>query len=474
MVRCQCTLFHTASTERLVAMLPCSFRLSIREHRFELAAACQREKDAWMSSIRESLTQSPTWINEPTSSLEFDGKGELIPSALDDGPFEAINALPTIQSIPELASNSEDPEMMDVRETMSSKVEFPIRQDPELPSRRSSSASVKAIFSPSESDTIIIRRSSASARSRVDLGLQDVISQVCLTARLYASSREELFQAPKISRSGFVHSHSGLTMAGMAKNRLTRHESIRILRRKSLLDRPNFLSSKKAFSGQSLANRRRTMHLGITPLPEFDNRLFTRSSDPLSPLSATSSASVSTPDSASGSPIQRAAILGSPGGNSEATSPFKSSRSFVDNVKGFFGPRSSSPVSLSPATSNQSLDVEPHANKTLTPGSIKFWAKCSLHHRRTRSAPEVPDAPLPSSTPSKVVDAQKLNVGASILISRSSSAIADQRVPQHSFNYKPSRRKSLLSSSLRCSSGEMNFSTRGPAKNPSLLQRLTA
>jgi hypothetical protein len=123
-------------------MLPCSFRLSIREHRFELAAACQREKDAWMRSIQESLTQSPTWSNEPTSSLEFDGKGELISSALDDGPFEAINALPTIQSIPELTGNSEDPEKTaslpatldntDVKKKMS-KFDFPIRQDSEPP-----------------------------------------------------------------------------------------------------------------------------------------------------------------------------------------------------------------------------------------------------------------------------------------------------------------------------------------------------
>lgn len=473
--------FDISEREEGDAMLPCSFRLSFQDHRFEMAAACQREKDAWIASIRESLTQPPTWINEPTSSLEFDGKGELIASGLDDGPFEAINALPTIQSIPELAGNSSDPQITesvlatlqsDIKEKVSSKLEFPIRQDPEPPSRRSSTASVKGIFAPSESDTIIIRRSSSSARSRVDVGLQDVISQVCLTARLYATSREEeLFQAPKISRSGFVHSHPGLTMAGMAKNRLTRHESIRILRRKSLLDRPNLLPSKQASSSQSLATRRRSKHLGITPLPEFDNRFCTRNSDPLS-SSQTSSATASTPHSASGSPIQRAAILETPGGITEATTPLKSSRSFVDNVKGFFGPRSSSPVSLTPATSNQSFDVESHANKTLTPGSINLWAKCSLHHRRTRSAPEVPDVPLPSSTNSEVVDTQKLNVGAPILLSCSSSAIPDQRLTQHPFNHKASRRRSFLSSSLRCSFAEMN-STRG-TKNQSLLQRLKA
>jgi hypothetical protein len=416
--------------------------------------------------------------------LEFDGKGELISPGLD-GPFKVISALPTIQSIPELANKSEDPEMkesrlatlqLDVTEKMTSKLEFPIGQDLEPSSRRSSTASVKGIFSPSGSDTIVIRRSSASARSRVDLGLQDVISQICLTARLYASSREELlFQAPKISHSAFVHPYSGLTMAGIAKNRLTRHESIRVLRRKSLLDRPNLLSSKKAFSGQSLASRRRTKHLNNTPLPELDSRFFTRDPDPFPPSHA-SSVTTSTPDSASGSPIQRAATLETLGRTSETASPLKSSRSFVDNVKAFFGPRSASSISLTPAISNQSLDVEQNANKTLTPESVKLWAKYSLHHRRTRSAPEVPDAalPLPSSTASAVVDEQRLNVGASIMMSCSSSAISDQRAATlHPFNRKPLRRKSLLSSSLRCSSAEMN-ATRGAAKNQSLLQRLKA
>jgi hypothetical protein len=286
---------------------------------------------------------------------------------------------------------------------------------------------VKAIFSPSEPDTIVIRRSSASARSRVDLGLQDVISRVCLTARLYANSREEeLFQAPKSGRSGFVRSHTALSMAGMAKNRLTRHESIRVLRRKSLLDRPNLHPNKMASSSQSLATRRRTKHLGITPLLEMGNHLpSTRNPDPLSPFSQSSSVTASTPDSASGSPIQRYGILGTSSQISEVTTPLKSSRSFVDNMKGFFGPRSSSPVSLTPAASNQSLDTELPANKTYTYGSIKLWSKCPLH-RRARSAPEIPDMPLSSSAPPEV-DAQNLNVGAPIVISRSSGSITDQR-----------------------------------------------
>lgn len=426
-----------------------------------------------MSSIRKSLAHTPNWVNEPTSSLEFDRKGELISSSSADGPSEAISALPTIQSISELASSSQDPEMTrlrlatlpsDVNEKMSSKLEFPIRQDLESPSRRSSNASVKAIFSPSESDTIIIRRSSASARSRVDIGLQDVISRECLTARLYTSNREEeLFQAPKINRFGFVRSHSGLTVAGMAKNRLTRHESIRVLRRKSLLDRPSILSSKTS-SGQSLATRRRRKYPGTTPLPEFDLRSFARNSDPLSQSSFST-----TPDSASGSPIQRVANLEPPGGIFNTTTPLKPSYSFVDNVKGFFSPRTSSSVSLTQATSNQSF--EHRTNKTLAPGSIKLWGKYSLHHRRTRSAPEVPEVSLPSSN-TEAADSQKLNIEASILISCSSSTIPIQQVTRP-FNHKPSRRKSLLTSSLRCSPADTN-STRGAAKNQSLLQRLKA
>ncbi|KAK0230944.1 hypothetical protein IW262DRAFT_1445230 [Armillaria fumosa] len=231
------------------ALLPCSFRLSCKGHRFELAAACQKEKDAWMSSIRESLSHtSSSWINEPTSSLQFDGKGELVPSALD-GPYETIHALPTIQSIPDIGKNMDQPELTaTLLDTLAHDPHpsKPYKAETAAPSRRSSTASVKAIFTPTEPDIIVIRRSSPSARLQVDHGLRDVTSEPCLAARSHATSREEeLFQAPNIARPGLPRNSSGLSM----KSRLKKHESVRVRRRKSTIDGPSavyYRSSKFA------------------------------------------------------------------------------------------------------------------------------------------------------------------------------------------------------------------------------------
>ncbi|KAF7355461.1 Dbl-like proteiny domain-containing protein [Mycena sanguinolenta] len=113
-----------------------------------------------------------------------------------------VHALPTIQSLPELAKDDGNPELTEsalssFTQNQASKVEFPSKWEP-AHSRRSSSTSVKAIFGPSaDSDTIVIRRSSPTARSQVDQGLQDIISEPILAARSYASTREQLFQAPQ-------------------------------------------------------------------------------------------------------------------------------------------------------------------------------------------------------------------------------------------------------------------------------------
>ncbi|KAK0206391.1 hypothetical protein DFS33DRAFT_1239634, partial [Desarmillaria ectypa] len=253
------------------ALLPCSFRLNCKGHRFELAAACQKEKEAWMSSIRESLSHSSSsWINEPTSSLQFDGKGEHVPSTLDE-PCETIHALPTIQSIPDVGKN------LDQRELTATLLDTlahdphpskPYKAETAAPSRRSSTASVKAIFTPmssSEPDIIIIRRSSPSARLQVDHGLRDVISEPCLAARSHATRREEeLFQAPNIARPGLPRNSSGLSM----KSRLKKHESVRVRRRKSTIDGSEIsqLPSRKPSNSraQSLTAKKRPKKLSIT------------------------------------------------------------------------------------------------------------------------------------------------------------------------------------------------------------------
>ena len=467
-----------------VAMLPCSFRLSCTGHQFELAAACRREKDAWMSAIQECLQHFPQWTNEPTSSLQFDGKGELIPSALDDGPFEAINALPTIQSIPELASNGDYPELTesllaafqtDTKQNKKSKHDMPFKPDvPIPPSRRSSTASVKAIFSPmsADSDTIVIRRSSSIARSQVDQGLHDVISEPCLTARSLASSREEeLFQAPKITRSGFARSNSGLSMAGMTKNRLRRHESVRVPRRKSLLDRPEGMPANGPISRRtSLANKRHTKKLSITSTSDGEGNLFVPDSDPSSYSPSPffhSSLTTSSPNSSLPSPTRDPTVFPPyPGLVPEADSPQKGTRSLVDNVRGLFLSRQTSPVSPGSIP-----DVEQQWKQTLTPGLLKRWAKAPLH-RRARSAPEVPKYAV--STPTVRTDTTNvvvpggssvrpdLNFEAALSSSRSTEVVV------------PARRRSLLPTSMSRYTAKTDITPPAVQNNFPLLQRLKA
>jgi hypothetical protein len=410
-------------------MLSCSFRLTCKGHHFELAAACQREKETWVSSLRESVTTPPTWANEPLSSLC--GGNEPLAPVFADEPAEPINSLPTIQSIPELAGNHDcdgpslNPFPNGVKGLKPSlKPDITIWTDLSSfqlpPSRRSSSASVKAIFSPltSDPDTIIIRRSSQSARLQVDQGLLDVISKQCITARSHASMHdEELFQAPRITRSS-----SGLSaMSVVAKNRLSRHESVRVPRRRSVTDAGGISSSELA--AFSVEPRKRTMRTKISvsrrnrktsiTIPRSAGNGGKRGilqghwdllSDSSVPSSQCSSRSMTNPSSTlvspspeflslPSSPIERrtnevamqAGLI--PAGRSDHRP--KRTRSMVESVKRLFYPRRRSLVLLTvDPPSNDSCLRGPLPSATLNPGLFKRWA-CVPVHRRVRSAPNV-------------------------------------------------------------------------------------
>ncbi|EGN93024.1 hypothetical protein SERLA73DRAFT_172380 [Serpula lacrymans var. lacrymans S7.3] len=241
--------FDLVDVEKDQDLLPNWFRLSSKGHLLELAASCRREKEIWMAAIHHALSMPRSWTDEPVSSLQADGKCDFVASMLEDAPFEIINALPTIQSIPELDIDIDSLILDDKAPPPAVRADNNQPKRPEslpppttvMPSRRSSTASVKGYFSPlSESDVVHLVRSTAPAREQVDRGLLDVFSQNCLSARFYAHSHEEeLFQAQKISRS-FSRSNSGLGMAGAmsvaAKNRLTKRESVLVPRRKSFVD----------------------------------------------------------------------------------------------------------------------------------------------------------------------------------------------------------------------------------------------
>ena len=396
-------------TNTFLAMLPCSIRLSSGEQHFELAAACKREKDSWLCSINESLTHAPTWAQEPTPSFKFDGKGELLPGS-DGGRSESPSGLPTIRSIPELGNTSEtefsEPFFASLRGHVRSKRKRRTYEVPHPPSRRSSSTSVKAIFSPITSDieTVVIRRSSPTARLQIDQELQDVISQACLTARSYAFTHEqELFQAPKANKSGFSRSNSGMSMAGMG--RLSKHESVRVPRRKTTESFDSLISkgsSPLRLSNTTTSNKRTDKKFSVTSasLNGYDSNtsqnIALASSPCPSPPPSRAEACHSPEDTA-------ISFLAAPLNNKER-SPLKS-RSFVRNVKDLFHFRPTSPVSspvsviVSHPSQNFVQSQSPLADQSsLAPNPVSLRWKVGSLRRRARSEPDnnsvaIPDEP---------------------------------------------------------------------------------
>ncbi|KAJ7044505.1 hypothetical protein C8F04DRAFT_1388874 [Mycena alexandri] len=422
--------FDIVDLEEEDTSLPCTFSLISKGHQFDLTAACQREKDAWLSSIQESRLHPPAWINEPTSSIHSDGKGELVPSTLD-GPFEIIPALPTIQSLPELAKDDGYPELTEtalaafrgeVGRHQVLKLETPSKAEP-THSRRSSSTSIKAIFGPSSADvdTIIIRRSSHTARMQVDQGLQDVISEPVLAARSHASRREELFQAPKILRtsSSFARSTSALSLTGLTKTRLSRHESVRVPRRKSVTDEGIIMATKSS----SYRHKQRPKRLAIVSTAVAESIFHPPSDISASPFSQCSSSSnLASPTTAEPFPLP-------------LVPPRKGSL-----VNGL----SSGAATPSPAPSQRS---KPSEYRTVTQGLLKRWSK-GTRHRRTRSAPYDQNVPEADDTKSRSQSPvlPEIEFGAALSLSVSPQSLPEGTLRPSSPALELSRRLRLLSS----------------------------
>ena len=376
-------------------MLPCSFRLSSGEQHFELAAACKREKDFWLCSISESLMHVPAWTQEPTPSFKFDGKGELLPAF--DGHSEFPTGLPTIRSIPEFGNTSEtefsEPFFASLRGHVRSKKKRRGYEVPHPPSRRSSSTSVKAIFSPITSDveTVVIRRSSPTARLQVDQELQDVISQSCLTARSYAFTHEqELFQIPKTTKTGFSRSNSAMSMAAMG--RLSKHESVRVPRRRTTESFDSLVSKgSSSLSNTTNSNKRTGKKLSITSasLKDYDNNASQISTS--SPCPSPPSSRAATLPSSDNTPFS---VLAAPLNDKEAS--LLKPRSFVRNVKDLFHFRAMSPVSpvsvIVSHPSQNSMQLQSTLfDQTLAQNTTLPRWKVGSFRRRARSVPPEPD-----------------------------------------------------------------------------------
>ena len=265
---------------------------------------------------------------------------------------------------------------------------------------------MKAIFSPMSSDneTLVIRRSSPIARLQVDQELQDVISQSCLNARSYAfSHEEELFQAPKFTRSGFTRSNSGIGMA-----RLSKHESVRVSRRRTT-DRVGGMAKEMSSLHSSKSSRKNIKKLSTTStLNDGDANL--QGSSPRScpsPLSS-SQASSSRVASLCTSETSTSTLPTPPPLGSGDQSPIKP-RSFVRNVKGLFQfrpPPPNSPVSV--IISHPSQTSMPGTAPLLEPSSaasnmLHRWTKDSLRrrardvHDQPGDTPHLDDSAIPYS-----------------------------------------------------------------------------
>lgn len=381
-----------------LALLPCSFRLACGGHLLDIAAACQREKDLWISAIHESFKHRPSWINQPVSSLHGDG----------DGGFDAARARsPT-------SSRGHDGQTCDpAAPAPAVRVDVCMakRPDGSHVSRRSSTASVKAIFAASDT-TILIRRASPTARYTVEAGLLDVFSDLCLTARLRAGTQdEELFQAPKTVRGGFSRSSSGLVMTGMgvaAKNRLTKRESVLVPRRTGGSDghghmdveaqqlgvsKPKSLSSRRHGKKLKLASPalRITVEGEVGGMSDSPPALSPCSSQTGSNAGSTSNSPTETMPGRS-HPLQTSTNIPRPDLLTVQESGYHR-RSMVEGMKDLFKSRSLSPASS--ASGHHSLPPPSPQDACPTPNTITnysiFRRFSSSLRRRARSEPNAPD-----------------------------------------------------------------------------------
>ncbi|KAI0776133.1 hypothetical protein BD413DRAFT_602617 [Trametes elegans] len=256
---------------------PYSFHVLAQGQHLQLGASCTQEKAVWLGAINDALAAKHTWVNEPLSSFQADVKSPQ--SALDDAPLQdSPTGLPTIQSLSELekqadtanpqnAQNSPTTDgtagappsapakgQLKYSRTLSRLDSIALRQEQHTAisaalSRRSSTASVKAFFSPISFDPSRIARPSAQVRAQVEHGLHDLFSEQCVAARSHAQLRgEELFQvratagagglAGKRQASGLPRSNSGLSIAnamGLTAAK-RRYDSVLVSRRKASME----------------------------------------------------------------------------------------------------------------------------------------------------------------------------------------------------------------------------------------------
>lgn len=433
---------HGVLTLVLTASLPFSFHLCGHGHHLQLAAACQPEKAIWVSAIKDALNHEAPWTSEPPSSMSLNDTAQSVPP-VDDEPLECASApLPTIQSNSELERQAMDQwaepatltrPRLDLKPRSPSRIDsISFRQEQQAQmasfaalSRRSSTASVKAFFSPMTLDpSTRIPRPSAQVRHQVDHGLHDVFSEQCLAARSNATMRhEDLFKRPS---SHMSRSNSGLSLSNAMGLASKRRYDMTPSKRMSLdggkdheVDFGNRrLSTLPGAMKSSASPHKRSKKPLPSLVPAVPSNLTKVNSEaemegqttqsptalsdsPLPPSQCSSTASSILPspvdavgpivdDIAQDATLRPSDVLTTLG---EDWRP-KRTRSMVDNVKYFFHSRPSSPSSTSShqsATPPQPPPKQLEMEVQMPPpaGITQWWKKGSLR-RRVQSSPDVP------------------------------------------------------------------------------------
>lgn len=388
------------------------------------AAACEDEKEAWLSTIRESLSPSVGHLDEAVTSLHAVSSSTSHP--------EKVSFLPTIMSTDDI--NAEDPHAGSVDGHASIKNESTgwMHQDNSLQgshsrTRHASGTSVRSILAAGFGDKVARLPPSSKARRQADQDLLDVFSAVFLTARFtHRQEHGELFQSGnKTVRPAFSRSNSRISMAGAmgaaAMHRLTRRETTsptkqvpapsafpanfdEVKPRRSRIGSGNMTAFEKPPPIMIYDNNDRKDSVQHPKDGVGDATPHSQSPSPTpSPLLATPSTVMSQfPDGEQGAKHARAAsvMIHKENGQDIYYRP-KRTRSMVNNVRDFFQNRPSPPAHhpiLQPPIPNSS--EEPVENSSDDTPKRKWLSSGSIRRRppaRSATADNMPTAGLLSS-----------------------------------------------------------------------------
>jgi hypothetical protein len=198
------------------------------DHHFEIAAACQREKDLWMRAIIEARCIHPEWTSEPVSSLQI--VDHTMPP-VDGNTSDVAEPPAVLTGVPSSSNISDQSNPLAVLRLSTTR------------NRTSAAYPTVRIFSLTDGSSILLRRSSSTNRVFVDRGLVDVLSELVASLRKQAQAREEILFPPPHS------SDTSQTISIAAKNKLTRRGSMLVARPRTLFI-PGTVDSEDDVAGQ--------------------------------------------------------------------------------------------------------------------------------------------------------------------------------------------------------------------------------